>query len=184
MRRRELLLSLTALVACPSLALAAQRPRRKEAAKHFDWTHPGVRPYTGSDEQAFASLASGGLIPPHVLAPLQDAVRNNAGYQDTIPDGYRFTRMLFGSGSRVNNVVAHTAQWPAEATRAIVRYEYRLHEKVYVLLRPSVCGNWALRILNIQGVCIACVDCAQDDREEIKREQAALQRRRGRKKRH
>ena len=179
MKRRNLLLGL-ALTVCPNLALSAQRPSRKEV-KHFDWTYPGVRPYTGSDEQAFTLLASGGLIPPHVLAELRERVRNNAGdLEDTISDGDRFTLMVFGKGTRMPNVVARAIQWPSGATRAIIRYEYRFKERVYVLLRPSVCGNWALRVLTIQGECIACIECTQDDPEceEIRLEQAALQQRR------
>lgn len=185
MRRRSLLCTLPALILCPSIALGTQRPSPREA-KHFDWLHPGVRPYTGpDDERALNMLASGGVvIPAEAHTQLSAQVRAGAGYpEQTIPNGYFFTRMLFGDSKRVSNVIARTDQWPQGATQAIVRYSYRLADKVYVLLRPSVCGNWALRVISLQGECIACVDCAQDDCEEIEREQAVLVRR-GREKHH
>ncbi len=133
-------------------------PAQAEASD-FLWRRPGADPLRGvSDAEALRKLASGNLVPKLAHQALLSKVQSGQGFPDEIPvmdGGFRFTRMLFGRGVLVPNVIALTAEWPNEASRRVRHYEYRDTDGlVYVLIRPEICGNWSLRIVQTQGQCV------------------------------
>lgn len=137
---------------------AGVSPAQAEASD-FLWRWPGRDPLHGvSDAEALRLLCSGNLVPNTAYQALLGEVRSGQGFLDEIPvmdGGFRFTRMLFGRGVLVPNVIALTAEWPNEASRRVRHYEYRDADGlVYVLIRPEICGNWSLRIVQTQGQCV------------------------------
>ena len=125
--------------------------------REFLWRVPGRDPLHGmTDTQAVQKLASGGMIPPDALNALLNLVGQGVFRVDSIPHNFFFTRMLFGFGIIAPNTRALTDEWPDTATRRVKVYEYedkKTHIS-YVLIRPDVCGNWSLRIITAQGVCV------------------------------
>lgn len=154
------------------MALVATEVRAQTA--DFQWRRPGADPLRGriSDQAAVAKLASDGLMPPEVQQQFLDLIMQGGFAWDEIPDNFRFTRMLFGRGVIAPNTVALTSQWPVSASRRIRRYEVRVGSTVYVLVRPEVCGNWALRIVTIQGECIRDVAGCTPECEQLRKNQA------------
>ena len=125
-------------------------------AKTFDWVRPGADPYRGSDDRALTLLASDNLIPSAAVQGLRNLMRNGGCHMESvIPNDFQITRMLFGNDVRVPNVVARTSQWSSGVPRSVRVCTYRAQGGViYILLRPDVCGNWSVRIVTVQGVCI------------------------------
>lgn len=171
LKRRKLLklLLLAGEVACNALVLA----RADAGPGDFEWRRPGADPLRGiSDQAAVAKLASDGLMSPEVQQQFLGLIRQGRFAWDEIPNDFRFTRMLFGRGVIAPNTIALTSQWPASASRQIRRYEVRTGGTVYVLVRPEVCGNWALRIVTIQGECIRDVAGCTPECEQLRKNQA------------
>jgi hypothetical protein len=103
------------------------------------WQHPNRAPYMGTFDQAVAAFA----IPPPPR-PMQ------CHYRD-IWAGERFTAMMFGRDRVELNVVADTDDWPAADTRVAEDCWFLAAGSEYHLVRPLVCGNWALEVLPIAG---------------------------------
>jgi len=145
----------------------------------FKWSRPNVAPYKGSVTTATELLMSDGLVPEDIKARLRGkATHGVPDWSEDIPHNFRFVRMLFTNGTRhvtATNVVAMTGVWPRGATRRADFYRVRADDgKVYLLVRPHVCGNWSLRVLSPQGVCIEDpILCGQQkDCEELRRLQS------------
>ena len=152
------------------MALATTRVRAQTA--DFLWRRPGADPLRGiSDQAAVAKLASDGLMSPEVQQQFLGLIRQGRFAWDEIPNDFRFTRMLFGRGVIAPNTIALTSQWPVSVSRQIRRYEVRTGGTVYVLVRPEVCGNWALRIVTIQGECIRDVAGCTPECEQLRKNQ-------------
>ena len=103
------------------------------------WAHPDRAPYMGTFDQAVAAFA----IPPPPR-PMQ------CHYRD-IWNGERFAAMMFGRDRVAYNVVADTDSWRAGDTRVAEDCWYLAGGSEYHLIRPLVCGNWALEVLPIAG---------------------------------
>lgn len=167
LKRRRLLL-LAGGVVCSTLVSA----RVDAGPGDFEWRRPGADPLRGvSDAAAIAKLASRGLIPPEVQQQFLALIREGKFAWDEIPNNFFFTRMLFGRGVIAPNTIALTDQWPPGASRQVRRYMVRVVGTVYVLIRPEVCGNWALRIVTIQGECIRDVAGCTPECEQLRKNQ-------------
>jgi hypothetical protein len=103
------------------------------------WSHPDRAPYMGTFDQAVAAFA----IPPPPR-PMQCHYRG-------IWAGERFAAMMFGRDRVAYNVVADTDSWPAGDTRVGEDCWFLAGGWEYHLVRPLVCGNWALEVLPIAG---------------------------------
>lgn len=103
------------------------------------WDHPGRAPYTGTFDQAVAAFA----IPPPPR-PMACSYRR-------IWNGERFAAMMFGRDRVEYNVEADTDAWTSSETRVAEDCWYLSAGWEYHLVRPLVCGNWALEVLPIAG---------------------------------
>lgn len=165
MSRRRFVLGLVLMTLCPKELIANPRftavppPEDPPRPQEFPWRRPNVAPYKGNLKTAVVLLTSGGLVPPDVGALLGEKAANGVpDWSEDIPLNFRITRMLFTEGGKhivATNVVAMTDRWPQGVTRRADFYRVHAADgKVYLLIRPHVCGNWSLRILTPQGVCI------------------------------
>lgn len=98
------------------------------------WAHPDRAPYIGTFGEAVALLHL-----PQPPAGLRCHDRE-------IAQGERFAAMTFGLDRVEYDVVADTAAWPVAASRTIADCMYLAGGAEYHLLRPWVCGNWAVEI--------------------------------------
>jgi len=103
------------------------------------WDHPGSAPYMGTFDQAVAAFSI--PVPPR---PMQ------CHYRD-IWAGERFAAMMFGRDRVAYNVVADTDSWPAGDTRVAEDCWFIASGSEYHLVKPLICGNWALEVLPIAG---------------------------------
>lgn len=168
------------IIAQPNPRFAAVPPSEDPPRpQEFHWPRPNIAPYKGSAKTAVVLLTSDGLVPPDVIEQLYAKASSGVpDWSEDIPRNYRITRMLFTDGGKhvvATNVVAMTDRWPQKATRLADFYRIRAADgKVYLLIRPHVCGNWSLRIVTPQGVCIEDpVLCEQKkDCEKLRRLQS------------
>jgi hypothetical protein len=129
-------------------------------AQDFHWTHPGGYKYTGTVEQALAAFAD--IVPPQARALLLQKVRSGQKSTDEVTSGFRVTRMMFGNGQRVPNVVVSASDfqspWWRGASKRLDVYEVTImtnaRKVTYTLYRPWECGNWSVAVYTFQGECI------------------------------
>lgn len=142
------------------VGMLALLPSVTSAAVSLHWKNPGADPYIGTSQHALELLGKRLAIPAHVRAAMLPMLQTGEGCsQDEIPDGYVFDAMMYGKDIIKTNVVADTHLWPTDAPRTALMCKVRVGGVEYVLVRPVVCGNIAIKVIKIQDDCIPCPSC-------------------------
>lgn len=132
-----------------------------DKARESCWNRANVAPYgNGGVERAIDLLIDQTLISDaarrtQVKQALLAKVRTGPDWSEPIPRNFRSTRMVFAGGVILPNAVAGTDHWLPGQTRMADFYQFVAPDgTVYLLFRPHVCSNWAIRIITPQGICI------------------------------
>lgn len=103
------------------------------------WDSPGVRPFTGTRDEA---IRRRGIPEP----PAQVVCKMRQ-----IEDGEHFDGMTFGRGSVIADVVAETRYWPVGVSTTALDCTYLDSGWEYHLVLPEACGNWTFERFPIAG---------------------------------
>lgn len=172
MRRRIFLAGIGSALVLEHRAAAAQEP------EYTHWRNPGAYPYQLGDQQALQSFAD--LLNQYGLyADMQNAVLRTPGDPDELqplPRGFKVTRMLFGTGQRLPNVIVvpedlGSRGWEGR-TRSMqvwtVEKKIGGQKLIAQYYRHAVCQNRSLFLGWVQGECILDRALCEQDADCIK----------------
>ncbi|MBI4811868.1 LysM peptidoglycan-binding domain-containing protein [Candidatus Falkowbacteria bacterium] len=103
----------------------------------FKWQKPGFNPFGGRD---FTKAIEKFNLPEEVKKIFIAKVKNGEFEWSSIKVGDRFEQMAFGDYKIINNVIAG---WETERLLAGRLYTATVGDKIYFLVDPLICHNWA-----------------------------------------
>jgi len=106
-------------------------------AKAFIWKKGGTKPFGQRDPAKAVKLFN---LPEEVKAAFITAVKSGQTEDYRLKVGQRLEQQIFGHYRMVNNVVV---QLPPNQLEAKIYCKFSFNGRVYFLIRPLVCGNWA-----------------------------------------
>ncbi len=151
----------------PSIPLADIWARANDSTDRaegdFLWKKPGANKCVECDMDRFLNEE----YPKDVAHALRKEVESGNADMINIKKGDRFDDMLFGRNKKVKQVVAAWTDSHEEPAQA---YAVQKNGRLYFLVLPDICGNWAKREINAheyarqplvstpesEGVCKTC----------------------------
>ena len=141
----------TFLLGAASIATLACNPASADD-RLFHWRKPGGDPYRGTLDSALSAFSDLLVRDPDVTDELRQKVHQNRGTPALVFENWQVTRMMFGAGQRVPNVIVDSSDLAAwgSASRRMMMYTAQRHAggeaRFYAIFRPEVCNNWCIRL--------------------------------------